>query len=101
MSCVVGKALLIYGHMGLDCCGVPWLAMFRWNPKCWLEMDIDARKVNGVFPKIQSGPNIPPAKTEWLSNNNDNNKTSESTGSVITGDYSYGWDQQVSNWNTF
>ena len=30
---VVGKALLLCGHMGLDGRGVPRPAMFRWNGK--------------------------------------------------------------------
>ena len=88
---VVGKALLICGHMGLNRCGVPWSAMVRWKQKSWSEMNIHSQKLTDCRPK----PN-------GFQNNNDNtNKTRESTGKVNCCDYWCGWYQQAPNWNMF
>ena len=50
---VVGKALLLCGHMGLDCCGVPRPAMFRSNRKSQPERGIDSRKLTGSRPNLK------------------------------------------------
>ena len=47
---LVGKALLVYGKIGLDC---PTPAFIKWNQKSWLEMNGNSQKLTGSPSKIQ------------------------------------------------
>ena len=52
--------------------------MLQWNQKSQPEMDVNSQKLTGSPSKIQSDPNIPPAKARQLSNNNDYTNKRES-----------------------
>ena len=72
------KLSLYMSTLGLNCCGVPRLAVFQWNRKSQLEMEIDPRKSTGSVSKFKVCPNTPPAKAKQLSNNNNNTNKRES-----------------------